>query len=116
LEIRAPEGGLPKSGEIERNFTSETFSKIWSRFHFTREIALNDENLRQSFLDRKDLSMTSEQLFEIFINFNMFDCIGTIFIYLHGDSLTLGPFCVKKLQIFSENLPVLRWDRLWVLV
>ena len=61
--------------------TSETFSKIWSRFYFIREIALNDEYLSQFSLDRKVLWMTSEQLLKIFINFNMFDCIGAIFTY-----------------------------------
>jgi hypothetical protein len=91
-------------------------SKIWSRFHFTREIALNDEYLSQFFPDRKVLWMTLEQLFEIFIKFKWFDCIGEIFTYLHGASLTLGLFWVRKLKKILANLPVLEWNRLGVLV
>jgi len=49
MEIRAPEGGLPKCGQKWHNIASEIFSKIWSCFHFTREIALNDEYLSQFF-------------------------------------------------------------------
>ena len=56
METRALEGGLPKCGKKWQNFTSETFSKIWSRCHFTREIALNDEHLIQLFPNRKVLA------------------------------------------------------------
>ena len=91
-------------------------SKIWSRFHFTREIALNDEYLSQFFPDRKVLWMTLEQLFEIFIKLDMFDCIGAIFTYLHGASLSLGPFWVRKLKNFLENLPVLGSNQFMVLL
>jgi len=59
--------------------------------------------------------MTSKQLFKIFIKFNMFDCIGAIFTYLHGASLTLGPFFVSKLKKFLENLPVVGFNRFIVL-
>jgi len=51
--------------------------------------------------------MTFEQLFKIFMKFNMFDCIGAIFTYRHGASSTLGPFWVMKLTFFIKNLPVL---------
>jgi len=33
-----------------------------------------------------------DQLLEIFIEFNFFDCIGAVFKYVRGASLTLGPF------------------------
>ena len=52
------------------------------RAHFTRESVLNDEYLSHFFPDRKVLWMTLEQLFEIFIKFNLFDCIGVIFVCL----------------------------------
>ena len=39
---------------------NKTFQKILSRFHFTCEIALNDENLSQFFPDRKVLLMSIE--------------------------------------------------------
>jgi len=77
---------------------------------------LNDEYLSQFFPDRKVLWMTWRQLFKIFIKFNMFDCIGAIFTYLHGASSTLGPFLVRKLKIFLGNLPVLGWNQFVVLV
>jgi len=51
--------------------------------------------------------MTVQQLFKIFIKFNMFDCIGAIFTYLHEASLTLSPFLVRKLHFVLENLSVL---------
>jgi len=51
--------------------------------------------------------MTFEQLFKIFMKFNMFDCIGAIFTYQHGASSTLGPFWVTKLIFSWKNLPVL---------
>jgi len=80
MGIRAPEGGLPKCGKKQRNFTSETFSKIWSRFHLTRKIALNEEYLSQFCPDRKVLWMTLKQLFEIFIKFK---CLIASEQYLH---------------------------------
>jgi len=61
---------------------AKLLSKIWSRFHFTRAIALNDEYLSQFFADRKVLWMTFEQLFEIFIKFDVFDCTRVIFVCL----------------------------------
>jgi len=66
------------------------------------------------FPDRKVLWMTLKQLFKIFIKFNMFDCIGAIFICLHVASLILGPLLVRK--NFSENLPVLGFNRFMVQV
>jgi len=59
-------------------------SKVVACFQFTREIALNDESLNRSFADRKVLRITAEQLSKIFIEFNMFGCIGAIsFTHLH---------------------------------
>ena len=49
MEIRALDGGLTKCKIAKLHY--ETFSKIWSRFHFTSEIALNDKCLSQFFLD-----------------------------------------------------------------
>ena len=53
--------------------------------------------------------MPLKQLPEIFIEFNVFDCFGAIFT----DWKTLGPFWVRKLNFFLENLPVLwsNWFR-----
>jgi len=56
--------------------TGKTCSKVLSRFHFTGEIALNDEYLKPIFPDSKVLWMTLRQIFKIVIKFNMFDCIG----------------------------------------
>jgi len=95
---------------------SEAFSKIWSHFHLSREIALNGKYLSHFFPDCKVLWMTLKELFEIFIIFNMFDCIATIFAYLHASSSTLGSFWVRKLKNKIENLPVFGSNRLRVLV
>ena len=77
--IGAPEEVLPNIDTKVDKLHCETFSKIWSRFNLTPEIALNDEYLSQFFLDHKVFCITLEQLIEIFINFNMLDCIGAIF-------------------------------------
>jgi len=86
---------LGRVGKISKtsleNFNYQNF-KIWSRFHFTREIELNDEYLSQFCPDRKVLWMTLEQLFKIFMKFTVIDCIRAIFIYVHGSSSTLFPF------------------------
>jgi len=66
--------------------------------HFTREIALNDEYLRQFFPDRRVLWMTLKQLFEILVKGDMFDCIRTILTYLHGASFTFGLFLGEETQ------------------
>jgi len=50
--------------------------------------------------------MTLKQLFKLFIKFDMSDCTGAIFTYLHGASLTLDLFLVRKLENFLENLSV----------
>jgi len=84
--------------------------------HLTGEITLKDEYLSQFLPGRKVLWMILEQLLEIFIKFNMLDCIGAIFTYLHGASSTLVLFWVRKLKNFLENLPMLGWNRLFVLV
>jgi len=51
--------------------------------------------------------MTLEQVFEIFITFKIIDGTRAIFTYLHGASLTVGPFWVRKLKKILENLTVL---------
>jgi len=54
--------------------------------------------LSQFFPDRKVLWMTTKPLLKISIKFNMFDCIGAVFTYVHGTSSTLGPVWVRKLD------------------
>jgi hypothetical protein len=84
--------------------------------HFTREIALNDEYLSHFSPDLKVLRMTLEQLFDILIKFDVFDCIRAILTYLHGASFTLGLFWVRELEKFLENLPVPGLNQFTVLV
>ena len=91
MGIRAPDVGKNSETSLQ---CCETFSKIWSCFHFTREtwVALNNGYLSQFFPDCKVLWMSWKQIFEIFIKFDMFDCIRSIFTYVHVSSSTVGPF------------------------
>ena len=112
MGTRAPEGGLLVQNVAKNSKTSQTkLSKIWSRLHFTSEIALDDEHISQFFPDRKVLWMTLEQLFEIFIKFNTFDCIRTIFtdVYVFDNSSSvLGEETQKNL---TGTLPELGLPR-----
>jgi len=80
---------------------SYSIKKNWSLFPFTRDIALNDKYRNQFFPDRKVLWKTVEQLLEVLIKYDMFDCIGAVFTYLHEASFTLGPFWVRKLKTLN---------------
>jgi len=97
--------------ECDRNF-----GQCRGLIHFTCEIALNDEFFSQFSLDHRVL----EQLVEILIKFDMFDCIGAILIYLYGVSFNLGPFWVRILKkilcldqinvgCWFEHLKILDW-------
>ena len=63
----------------------------WKFGHFTREIALNNEDLRQFCPCHKVLWMTWEQLFEIFIEHPMSDCSRAICVLLQGQNQLLVP-------------------------
>jgi len=63
--------------------------------HFTREIALNDEYLSHFLPDRKVLSMTLEQLFEIFIKLSLFDG-SEQHAYCSGGKINFWSHLVRK--------------------
>ena len=79
------------------------FLEIGSRFHFTREITLNNEYLSQCLSDRKVFWMTFEQLFEIFIKFTRFECSRATCILLRGQNQLLVPSGWAKARKISKN-------------
>jgi len=80
------------------------FNPEFADVYFTLKFYGDTSTRRGSTKNWANLAKLSRKFGNTYIfPINMLDCIGATFAYLHGASLTLGPFWVRKLKIFLER-------------